>query len=305
MAIKGEIMLGFRINQTATTATKAVKAAAQPKGGYISPNLMKCTDYRDESYRNSIIGRMWKESVSPATVGVTVDYLTRFVLEKKITYADRDEQPYMDCFRICSHGIRTGKEYNLGKEQFSDLACLVDTELSDCAINSMCKLTAYDAMYRSGYYVNPDDINADDFTCGQIRAMVNTATEMLTDGISDSELKNRICFGPTFEGGMPKNIRAADADYICDNTLVDMKVSKTEKPDKTQTLQLAVYYIMGKHAVVGDGFPPIHNLYKSWFEDMDSIAIINPRSGMKWTLDMSEVSDETIIAIENEVMGGY
>ena len=95
------------------------------------------------------------------------------------------------------------------------------------------------------------------------------------------------------------NIHSADADYISGKWLVDMKVSKKEVPDTVQTLQLAMYFIMGK-LTRGSGNP-----YEDAFNSMEGIEILNPRCGVRWRLLMDDVPEDVQKAILKDVMGGY
>ena len=81
-----------------------------------------------------------------------------------------------------------------------------------------------------------------------------------------------------------------DGDYLTESTIWDFKVSKNI-PTKEHTLQLAMYYIMGKHST------------DSHFDTVRNIGIFNPRLNIVYALDMSKVPKETMRRIEIKVIG--
>lgn len=269
-----------------TCLTRVVKDTPQPRGGFINPKKMKREDVADDSYRAEMVGKMDMENLHPTTVGVVVDYLTRYMVEKKQT--GKTEAFDMECLKIARLGVRSMPPLTF--EEFVFQAYRI-AGLDDDSIDAMCMLTAWDTMYRSAYPVDPETLHPDAFTIGHIRAMVEMALQMLGD--------EPIAMGPTFQGGMIGRVGSADADYIRGGNLVDMKVSKKEEPDKYQTLQLASYFIMGKLVVDSDEPNP----YREAFETMEGIEIINPRCGIKWTLDMDDVDPDVQHDIRMAVFG--
>lgn len=79
--------------------------------------------------------------------------------------------------------------------------------------------------------------------------------------------------GFTFEGGYTDIITTGDGDFLTENTLWDFKVTKTN-PTNKHTLQLLVYYLMGKQSK------------HDYFDNIDSIGIFNPRLNNAYTLDI-------------------
>lgn len=277
-----------------TTATQAVRSAKQPRGGYVPPKMMVIMDFADDEYRDELVLGMSREKSQPAIVGVVVDYLTRFMLESRIGM----DTTAMKWDRVPRHGIRNDI-HMLSEEEYCKVKERVQGLDAD-SVDAMFMLTAWDTMYRAGIEIDPDTLHPDEVTTDHVIRMVAKALEMLGDG--------EVAIGPTFIGGMPDGIQSADADFIRDGWLVDMKVSKKEAPDITQTLQLAVYYIMGKMVIEGRGNPPgmgHFNTYRDAFRNMHGVEILNPRCGVMWRLLMKEVPDETIEAIIGDVMGGY
>ena len=90
------------------------------------------------------------------------------------------------------------------------------------------------------------------------------------------------CIGPEFDCSGTL-IAAAEADYICGNVMVDMKVSKCP-PRKEHTLQLAIYCVLAHKTN----------------PEIDSICVANPRLGKAWACPLDR---EVIERVAREVVG--
>ncbi|VEE22786.1 Uncharacterised protein [Streptococcus equinus] len=96
--------------------------------------------------------------------------------------------------------------------------------------------------------------------------------------------------GFTFEGAYTDVVTIGDGDYLTADTLWDFKVSKKE-PNKDQTLQILIYYIMGKHS----------NYLE--FNNIQNLGIFNPRLNKAYSLSVSDISDEIITEVSEKVIG--
>lgn len=96
--------------------------------------------------------------------------------------------------------------------------------------------------------------------------------------------------GFTFEGAYTDVVTIGDGDYLTADTLWDFKVSKKE-PNKGQTLQILIYYIMGKHS----------NYLE--FNNIQNLGIFNPRLNKAYSLSVSDISDEIITEVSEKVLG--
>lgn len=96
--------------------------------------------------------------------------------------------------------------------------------------------------------------------------------------------------GFTFEGGYTDTITTGDGDYLTADTLWDFKVSKT-KPNKDQTLQLLVYYLMGMQSIHPE------------FQSIEKLGLYNPRQNKVFRLDLTDISDEILEMVRKEVIG--
>ena len=90
-------------------------------------------------------------------------------------------------------------------------------------------------------------------------------------------------------GGYTPIVDSGDGDFLTADTLWDFKVSKT-KPTNKHTLQLLMYWIMGKHSG------------QDIFKSITKLGIFNPRLSTVYLLEMSKVSADIIETVEREVI---
>lgn len=99
-------------------------------------------------------------------------------------------------------------------------------------------------------------------------------------------IEENFTFEPT---GYTKIVSAGDGDFLTKDTLWDFKVSKS-KIDRKQTLQILMYWIMGKHSG------------KEEFKNISKLGIYNPRLNIVYTLDVKNISPEVIKEVEKTVI---
>ena len=103
-------------------------------------------------------------------------------------------------------------------------------------------------------------------------------------------------FGPvtadgfTMEGAYTATITIGDGDFLTKDTLWDFKVT-TSKPNKDHTLQLLIYYLMGRRSIHPE------------FQTIEKLGIFNPRQNTIYQLPISEISDQVIKEVETNVIG--
>lgn len=84
-------------------------------------------------------------------------------------------------------------------------------------------------------------------------------------------------------------VNSGDGDYLTTDTLWDFKVSKS-KPTNKQTLQILMYWIMGKHSG------------KEEFKGINRLGLFNPRLNTIYLLSTDKIPAEVIASVENEVI---
>ena len=247
------------------SVTQRIKEINQPRGGYLPIKSFSVEEFEDHRVLHPV------ESVSPSLVGICVDYLTRFMKGAEAR----------DALRISLTGAH---KVNMG-----DLAeALLDlvTGLDDLSIESACRLASFDIVIRAGvkYYKPFEEILVDAETIENIRIMVERSLCFLD------------LYGPLvkdgfhFHGGYTDTIDKGDGDFLTMDTLWDFKVTKTA-PNKDHTLQVLVYYIMGRHSFDPD------------FLSIENLGFYNPRKNIVYQLPISDIPLDLIQTVEREVIG--
>ena len=269
------------------SVTGRISQITQPRGGYIKPSEFKEMIFND----GKMLG---EENIHASIVGMTVDYLTRFMVLKQ--QGSDNDSSLRSAFIISITGYQKrlqilGNKICLQDEKDKvDVSYLLSkiTGLSDESICAACKATTYDVWFRNPgaalMATGASDTNPDKQTINNIKIMV------------ERTLKFWEKYGPvvkdgfTFEkDGYTSVVDSGDGDYLTKDTIWDLKVSKT-KPNNKHTLQLLMYWIMGKHSK------------KPEFETIDKIGIYNPRLNTVYLYNTNNLSDVIIKAVEKEVI---
>ena len=246
------------------SVTSRVRSIRQPRGGYIDPKALKRMDFNDGI-------TLYDESISPSTMGLVVDYLTRF----------DQGAPVSDAFRISLLGADL-----CNRRAEADIYASHIKGLDDDSILNACRLVWFDQVYRAGTrgFGDPLDAVPDHETCENVRVMVKRSDEffkLFGPVVTD---------GPTFPGGYSEIIVSGDGDFTTKDTIWDFKVSKN-LPTIYNTLQVAIYFLMAKRSTVDS------------YTGLMKIGIFNPRLNAAFQLDMSQVPEQVLDAIRKDVIG--
>lgn len=247
------------------SVTRRINEVKQPKGGYLNP---KDLEQIQLPTKNDLQG----ENIPPSLVGLAVDYLTRFSLTKNV----------YDAFAISLIGAKLGGFEKKANLLLKNIKLPLDTD----SVISATRLCGYDAIYRAGpmAYRPVEEILPDDKTINNILEMVRRSLDFFEKyGPITSD-------GFTFEKkGYTNTVSTGDGDFLTKDTLWDFKVSGKE-PTNKHTLQLLMYWIMGKHSL------------QTKFEKITKIGIYNPRLNRVFTYDLSNLKREVVEEIENDVI---
>lgn len=246
------------------SVTKRISSVSQPRGGYINPKNMERIKLESECELYE------EESIHPSLVGMTVDYLTRYMYSKNASKA----------FEISLLGARIIRMDAKAKRLVEEIK-----GIDDNSIIAACKLVGFDVSYRTNIlgYKPIEEINPDKKTIENIKEMVRRSMKFFSN------------YGPikvegfTFEGGYTRTVVTGDGDFLTEDTLWDYKVSKSD-PTNKNTLQLLMYYIMGKQSKY------------NYFDNLKYLAIFNPRLNCIYRYEINKISQETIKDIENNVI---
>lgn len=246
------------------SVTRRVREICQPPGGYINPDQMTESVFDDGQ-------ELGDENIAPHIIGLAVDYLFRFM----------DGDSVEDAFRISILGAKRLGRYDEVKPIIAAI-----TGLDDESIINACRLCLFDGYIRAGKAPKGklSDLQPDLQTCQNIRTLVSRTVEFFK---AHGPVVDR---APTFFGGYTTTISRGDGDYITKDTFWDMKVSKNPI-NKDQTLQVAIYFLMGKHSL----WP--------WFDTLRYIGIFNPRLNRSYVFDMKSLPESVLKDIETDVIG--
>lgn len=273
------------------SVTGRIKEIKQPRGGYIKVIAFDTIPMDDDVILNS------EENISASVIGMAVDYLTRFVMGNDIKEA----------FKISLLGANAA-ELLYGKKSIAVATKLLKgiKGLDDNSIINACKLVTFDVWYRNPL-VAPNskgysEINPDKLTIENIKTLIKRSVTffekygpVLQEGFNflpenaDMSLCEKILKTSGSYGGYTLTVESGDGDFLTADTLWDFKVSKS-KPTSKHTLQLLMYWIMGKHSG------------KSIFNNITKLGIFNPRLNIVYLLDIKNISEDIIKAVEDNVI---
>lgn len=235
------------------SVTQRIKQIKQPRDGYLPVKAFTVTTLDDGQVLNP------EESIAASLVGTAVE----------------------EAFEISLLGARAMRM------EAKAFGLLDDVKgLDDLSITKACQLAGFDSAFRAGplAYRPVESIVPDQATIANIRIMVERSLNFFK------------AFGPvtadgfTMEGAYTATITTGDEDFLTKDTLWDFKVT-TSKPNKDHTLQLLIYYLMGKRSIHPE------------FQGIEKLGIFNPRQNTIYQLPLSEISDEVIKEVETVVIG--
>ena len=263
----------------ASVKNRALKVK-QPKGGYINPSQLETIEFDDGC-------TLGEENIHPSIVGMTVDYMTRFLTGDNVKAAFFiSAMGYLS--RIRRLGRATIQEDVAKKIDLETLFSIING-LDDESIIAACKATTYDVWYRNPRSAvgvkGAEDINPDATTISNIRIMVNR-------GVKFFEKYGPVTkTGYSFGCGYSEVVTSGDGDFITEDGMWDFKVSKNE-PKSTDTLQILMYYIMGQMS--GRDY---------FFEGKKKrIGIFNPRLNKAYSIKIEDISDEVFRDVSDNVI---
>ncbi|MHC5225624.1 hypothetical protein [Ignatzschineria sp. LJL83] len=240
------------------SVTQFLKTIKQPWGGFINKKDMLQEHIND----NNILSE--NENIHPSLIGLTVDYLTR-----NIIFNNKES-----IFKVSLLGALLVSESKKA-ENFLNEIDILDTK----TVKACLKLAGYDVAYRAGalLFKGVDNIEPNEETISNIIIMVNRSVSFFKN-------KKVIDYGMTFDGAYTKNVSSGDADYLTEDTIWDMKVSKSE-PNKDHTLQLIIYLLLMNQSIN----------YKDNL--IEKIGIFNPRKNTSYTYKVKHLNPDILKTI--------
>lgn len=248
------------------SVTRRAKTVQQPHGGYLPLSRFAHHTLEDGFCLKAA------ENIPASIIGQTVDYMSRLVAGLEVPE---------HAFQVSLFGAMMAGCPHRGAELLSQIHGLDDASLS-----AACKLSSYDAHFRSPNMkaAHPVEPEPNHDTLFNIRLMITRMVRFL------SEYGPVIKSGFTMDGGYTDIVSSGDGDFLTEDTLWDVKTSKFP-PKSSDTLQVLMYYIMGKHS------------WNESFQKIQSIGIVNPRLNSIWTIDAAQVPHSVIEEVERHVIG--
>ncbi len=264
-----------RRNMDKTSVTGRISVVSQPYGGYLNASYMKVISINDGLRLNP------QENKTPSNIGLVVDYLSRFMMSNDATHAFSVSASGAIKKDLFTHG--DGKEITRFNRLLSEIK-----GIDDKSIINACLIIEYDVWERNVFAAlemqEKDPVIPDQNTIENIRIMVQRSISFFKQ--YGPVIKEGFTFEPN---GYSNVVINGDGDFMTKDTVWDFKVSKNE-PTKDHTLQLLMYYIMGKHS--GN---PIYS-------DVNKIGIFNPRLNKVYLYNMNEYPEKLYKEIERDII---
>ena len=269
------------------SVTQRIKEIKQPNGGYLPPASFKKVIFED-----GII--LHKENISAAVVGMTVDYLSRFMTGSKREDAFKISlQGYICRVSILSEAILKKDKLN-HRDAYTLLSGIKG--LDNDSVIKACLLTGYDIWYRNtqaALTAKEQGVIPDNDTIENIRIMVERSIAffgkygpVISDGFTFVKEDKH---GNIVKSGYTNTVNTGDGDFLTKDTLWDFKVSKYA-PTSDYTLQILMYWIMGLHSG------------KKVFQGIKRLGIYNPRLNTVYTVNTKDIPAKVIKTVERDII---
>ena len=274
------------------SVTARINQIKQPRGGFIKPSDMVIELQNDGIELNSV------ENVHASIIGMSVDYLTRFM---------NGANP-QDAFGISLRGAKMADDFCVKGSLTTANKMLNNIKgLDDSSIINACKLVTFDVWFRNPQAAmmakNYEETNPDKDTINNIRTMVNRSIlffkkygPITKDGFTFEPINGkesdyrRMCENKKGSwGGYTATVETGDGDFLTKDTLWDFKVTGSE-PNNKHTLQLLMYWIMGQHSG------------QDIFKTITKIGIFNPRLNKVYLYALSNLPKEFIEIVEKDII---
>lgn len=253
------------------SVTQRIKSVSQPKGGYVPSNLFRAHKIDDGNTVSDV------EPVFSPIQGLAVDYLTRFMLSGNKQQA----------FDISIRGAVLLDRLNNNNNEYIHIMSMLKNVngLDDISIVNVCNIVEYDTVYRIGAkYYKSNVVAPSDDVIKNIRIMVNRTISFL------KKVGPVIADGFNFDGGYTALVNKGDGDFLTNEYLIDLKVSKSNFSSEW-SLQLLMYYLLG-----------IHSKHQ-FFQSIKYLCIFNPNKNECMTARIDDISNEVKYKVSHDVLG--
>lgn len=249
----------------------------QPYGGYVPVSM-----FTKMKFDGDICVSEW-ENISGSLTGTVVDYLTRFMT------GTSKETAFI--FSLC--GAATAEKYTGEKSEVAKELLGGINGLDDESIENACELAAFDiwvteppivAMMKSACAVTFPQPDSSEI----IRMLVERSVNFFTK--HNPVIRTGVMFPPS-SPSCTTEVDSGVIDFLTEDTIWDMKCYRpSTKISKDDTLQILMYWIMGKHSG------------QEIFRNITKIGLFNPRMNTAYVLDVSKIPAAIIREVEDKVI---
>lgn len=270
------------------TVSRIVKQSGiQPRGGYLPPKDWEVEDMDDTPELGDAVHDIGEcVSISPQTVGMVVDYLFR--ADYGLIHSDEPVKAMADAFRISIMGANMVGMVSKADKYFKTIALELikgQDRNNKVIVENACRLVQFDSVLRAMYIPEDKPVHLNEYEVEYVACLES----MLLTRFNHVE-KPIMEAGFIVNGDDAKFIGASDGDYLTEDSLIDLKVSKKE-PDAKNTLQLLLYYLMGLHEN-----PKV-------LEKIKYLKIMNPRLNKVYSYDLSNLPQSVVDEVNQKVIG--
>lgn len=272
----------------------ATTPGLQPRGGYINPKDMleeRIAQDLPADYEKKVADGYEKATLSPHIIGLVVDYLSRleyfriYDLQNDVDWGV--EKSIRAAFRISLLGARLAGKTDEAERLVERLVDGYKTDKKEYKkiTQAASELVTFDTMVRLGkYFEDAEKPKITDADAKLVKEMVRATTYYLWCKQSDS------CPDVRYHARGAKNVLPSDADWLTDDSLIDLKCTK-DGPKSTETFQLILYYILGKHELPAS------------FADIKYLKLLNPRLCKVYSYEIDKLNKDDLKHIEKDIMG--
>lgn len=259
-----------------TTVVQRIREIKQPRGGFLTKNDFEKIMLNND---NKEIFNFDEENIHGRYLGITVDYITRFMLSDMSEFEN-----FIRAFYGALMGTRSSKE-NIPKEL---VKTVFNNPLSDDGIINAIRISHYDQLYRSPLarldFNSFKEINPNYSTINNVRSFVNRSLYVF------EQYGPIVMDGFEFPEGYTEFVTIGEADYLTNDSLFDLKLLRGDL-NKNYTMQIMMYWRMGLRA------------HKKKFENVRYLRFYNPRKDILYQIDVDNISEEIIRIVDKDVIG--
>lgn len=280
------------------SVTTRITQVKQPRGGYI-----RFSDFVQTQLSGGGIDDLYStEWIHPTVMGVSVDYGTRYMLgvlpndvfsvaqrgSIVLSHLRTDEPDY---FNLCMDQLAYWQPLCLSAYRSGNYRA-VRHYLTTVVGPIIMTASGYDYLGRGCDYngKHPSCMLDDAPNSVLMHTMDNFATMVIRSLHFFEQYGPVIMSHLLFPGGYTFRIASGDGDFMTKDTLWDFKVYKSPITSR-HTLQLLVYWRMGVHSRIPD------------YKNVEYLGIYNPRRNIVYRYPISNISADTIMAVDRDVIG--